>query len=268
MTVQMPLNTVDSEVYVKTPRGHSAVTMDPWTFIHLEEALEQIPHPQQGDQGQTQQICTTERHTEVSVSTGLPEDKGHTGRRGWSPRPTKKYNPRALGFISGPCPFHFSRQVQLNKIRKEEDEECSPNPRKRAREATPFTTHEAPLEISSDEEKDQDKTSPTSSPDHERGHPTVHEYQPKSLVYPPPGDSSDDEDLSSMPDLVTPEEGMSPVTDHSNDSGYETHNYVPADDNANQGQFPGQGQTEDPGSRPSEGTAQSPLEEVTSHRTP
>ena len=31
MTVQIPQDTVDSEVYVKTPRGHSAVTMDPWT---------------------------------------------------------------------------------------------------------------------------------------------------------------------------------------------------------------------------------------------
>ena len=40
-----------------------------------------------------------------------------------------------------------------------------------------------------------------------------------------------------MPDLVTPEEGMSHVTDHSNDSGYETRNYAPADDNANQDSF-------------------------------
>ena len=55
-------------------------------------------------------------------------------------------------------------------------------------------------------------TSPTSPPDHERGNPIVHEYQPKFPVYPLPGDSSDDEDLSSMPDLVTPEEGMSLVT--------------------------------------------------------
>ena len=37
-----------------------------------------------------------------------------------------------------------------------------------------------------------------------------------------------------MPDLVTTEEGMSPVTDPSSDSGYETRNYVPADDNAKQ----------------------------------
>ena len=67
-----------------------------------------------------------------------------------------------------------------------------------------------PLEISSDEEEDQDKTFPTSPPDHERGYPTVHEYQPKSLVYPPPSDSSDDKDFSNMPDLVTPEEGDVP----------------------------------------------------------
>ena len=40
-----------------------------------------------------------------------------------------------------------------------------------------------------------------------------------------------------MPDLVTPEEGMSPVTDHSNDSGYETQGSAPADVNANQDSF-------------------------------
>ena len=36
------------------------LTMDPWTSSTWREALEQIPHPQQGNQGQTQQICTTE----------------------------------------------------------------------------------------------------------------------------------------------------------------------------------------------------------------
>ena len=115
--------------------------------------------------------------------------------------------------------------------------ECGPNPRKRAREATPFTTHEAPLVVSSDEEEDQDKASPTSPPDHKRGQSTVHEYQPKSPVYPPPSDSSDEEDLSSMPDLVTPEEGMSPVPDHSNDFSYETWGSAPADINTDQDNF-------------------------------
>ena len=30
MTVRMPSDTVDSEVYIKTPRGHSGIQMDPW----------------------------------------------------------------------------------------------------------------------------------------------------------------------------------------------------------------------------------------------
>ena len=91
--------------------------------------------------------------------------------------------------------------------------------------------------ISLDEEEEQDKTSPTSPPDHERGHSTTYEYQPKSPVYPPPSDSSDGEEFSSIPDLVMPAEGMSPVPDHLNYSGYETQTTVPADVNADQDSF-------------------------------
>ena len=40
-----------------------------------------------------------------------------------------------------------------------------------------------------------------------------------------------------MPDLVTPEEGMSPVPDPSNDSGNETQGSAPADVNANKDSF-------------------------------
>ena len=76
--------------------------------------------------------------------------------------------------------------------------------------------------------KNRTSTSPTSPPDHEKGTLcSLHEYQLKSLVYPPPSDSSGDEDFSSMPELVTPEEGMSPVPDHSNDSGYEAQDSGP-----------------------------------------
>ena len=91
--------------------------------------------------------------------------------------------------------------------------------------------------ISLDEEEEQDKTSPTSPPDHEKGHPAVYEYQPKSPVYPPPSDSSDEEEFSSMPDLVSPAEGISPVSSDLNDSGYETQTTAPADVNANQDSF-------------------------------
>ena len=91
--------------------------------------------------------------------------------------------------------------------------------------------------ISLDEQEEQEKTSPTSPPDHEKGHPAVYEYHPKSPVYPPPSESSDEEDFSSIPDLVTPAEEMSPGSDHLNDSSYETQGTVPADVNANQDSF-------------------------------
>ena len=236
MTVQMPQDTVDSKVYVKTPRGHSAVTMDPWTSSTWRKPWNKYHTPNKVTKDILNRFVQQKTHKGISLNRTAGR-QGWNRRSSWSPKLTKKYNPRALGLISGPCPSHSSRQVQLNKIRKEEDEKCGPNPRKRAREATPFTTHEVPLTISSDEEEDQDKTSPTSPPDHERGHSMVHEYQAKSPVYPPPSDSSDDEDFSSMPDLVTPEEGMSPVTDHSNDSGYETWGSAPADINADQDSF-------------------------------
>ena len=89
--------------------------------------------------------------------------------------------------------------------------------------------------ISLDKEE-QDKISPSSPPDHEKGHPAVYEYQPKSPVHPPPSDSSD-EDFSSMPDLVTPAEEMFPIPDHLNDSGNKTEGATPADVNADQDRF-------------------------------
>ena len=91
--------------------------------------------------------------------------------------------------------------------------------------------------ISSDEEEEQEKTSPTSPPDYEEGHPAAYEYQPKSPVYPPPSDSSEEEDFSSIPDLATPAEEMSPVPDQLNDSGYRTQDTTPADVNTDQDSF-------------------------------
>ena len=31
MIVRMPLDATDSEIYIKTPRGHSGISMEPWT---------------------------------------------------------------------------------------------------------------------------------------------------------------------------------------------------------------------------------------------
>ena len=150
------------------------------------------------------------------------------------PRPNKGHNPRAFGLISGPCTSLSSIQQKLNKVRKEE---ASPNPRKGIREATPFNAYDAPVVINSDDEEEQERTSPTSPPDHEKGHPAVYEYQPKSPVYPPPSKGYDEEDFCSIPDLVTPAGEMSPTPDQPNDSGYETQDMAPADVSADHDSF-------------------------------
>ena len=213
MRVWMPQDTVNSEVYVKTPRGHSAVNMDPWTSSTWRKPWNKHHTPNKVTKDKLSRFTQQKTHRSISLNRTAGR-QGWSRRSNWSPRPNKDHNPRAFGLISGPCTSPSSRQQKLNKVRKEE---ASPNPRKRAREATPFNPHDAPLVISSDEEEEQDKTSPTSPPDHEKGHPAVYEYQPKSPVY-PPSDSSDEEDFSSMPDLVTPAEEMSPTPDHLSDS--------------------------------------------------
>ena len=233
MTVQMPQDTVNSEVYVKAPRGHSAVNMDPLTSSTWRKPWNKHHTPNKVTKDKLSRFTQQKTHRGINFNRTAGR-QGWSRRSNWSPRSNKNPNPRAFGLISGPCTSPSSRQQKLNELRKEE---ASPNPRKRAREATPFNPHDATLVISSDEEEEQDKISPFSPPDHEKGHPAVYEYQPKSPVYPLPSDSSNEEDFSSIPDLVTPAEEMSPAPDHLSDSGYETQGTTPADVNADQDSF-------------------------------
>ena len=77
--------------------------------------------------------------------------------------------------------------------------------------------------------------SPQSPPDHERGQQPL-EYVPKSPVY-PPNDSSENAKFSSIPDLETPREQMSPVQGKLKEPDQATHMTVPADANADMDHF-------------------------------
>ena len=233
MTVRMPQDTVDSEVYVKTPRGHSAVNLDPWTSSTWRKPWNKHHTPNKVTKDKLSRF--TQQKTYRGISLNKTAGRQDWSRRStWFPRPNKGHNPRASGLISGPCTSPSSRQQKLNKVRKEE---ASPNPRKRIREATPVNSYDAPVVINSDDEEEQERISPTSPPDHEKGHPAVYEYQPKSPVYPPPSEGSDEEDFSSIPDLATPPGEMSPTPNLPNDAGYETQDMAPADVSADQDSF-------------------------------
>ena len=190
MAVKMPKDTVNSEVYIKMPRGHSAVNMDPWTSSTWRKPWDKYHTPNKVTKEKLSRFTQQKTHKRTSLNNTAGR-QGWSKRSNWSPRPNKDDNPRAFGLITGPCTSPSSRQQKLNKVRKEE---ASPSPRKRARETTPSDLHDTFVVISSDEEDEQDKTSPTSPPDHEKGHPAVYEYQPKSPAYPLPSDSSDEED--------------------------------------------------------------------------
>ena len=98
MTVQMPQDTVDSEVYVKTPRGHSAVTMDPWTSSTWRKPWNKYHTPKKVTKDKLNRFAQQRTHRGISLNRTAGR-QGQDRRSGWSPRPTKKYNPRALGLI-------------------------------------------------------------------------------------------------------------------------------------------------------------------------
>ena len=91
--------------------------------------------------------------------------------------------------------------------------------------------------VSSDEgtetasEGHQDDLSPQSPPDHERGHQPL-EYVPKSPAYPPPSDSSEDEEFSSISNLETPRKQLSPVQKKPEEPDHGAHMIVPTDAHA------------------------------------
>ena len=104
---------------LKTPRGHSAVTMDPWASSTWRKPWNKYHTPNKVTKGQ-KQICTTEDTQRYQSLTGTAGRQGHNGRSSWSSRPTKKYNPRALGLISGPLPLRLFKAsaAQQNKKRR------------------------------------------------------------------------------------------------------------------------------------------------------
>ena len=78
--------------------------------------------------------------------------------------------------------------------------------------------------------------SPQPPPDHERGHQPL-EYVPKSPVYPPPDDISENAEFSNVPDLETPREQMSPDQEKLKEFDHATPMTVPADANADRDHF-------------------------------
>ena len=134
MTVQMPQDTVNSEVYVKTPRGHSAVSMDPWTSSTWRKPWNKHHTSNKVTKDKLSRFTQQKTHRGISLNRTAGR-QGRSKRSIWFPRPNKDHNPRAFGLISDPCTSPSSRQQKLNKVRKEE---ASPNPKEESKGSNPF----------------------------------------------------------------------------------------------------------------------------------
>ena len=195
-SIKMPKDTVNSELYTKTLRGHSGILMDPWSSSTWRKAWRSTHTPNKVTKGKLDRYARQKTHRDISLHKTLSRYRQQTRRACWSPRPNdakfghydhQVCNPRAFGLIARPSHENTpkaTRQEYLNQVRAEATQQ---NPRKRARETSQDgLSEEAPLVVSSDKEEHEDPTettSPMSPPDHERGHKVL-TYQPKSPQYP------------------------------------------------------------------------------------
>ena len=95
MTVWMPQDTVDSEVYIKTPRGHSAVNIDPWTSSTWRKPWNKHHTPNKVTKDKLTRFTQQKAHRGISLNRTA-------GRQGWSRRsnwsPQTKQGPQPQSF--------------------------------------------------------------------------------------------------------------------------------------------------------------------------
>ena len=219
VTLNLPRDTVDSEIYIKTPRGHSGILMDPWASSTWRKSWDKDHTPNRVTKEKLKIFRQQRMHKSISLHQTVGRNRCDR-KTFWSPRPNKPHNPRAFGLL---CDTDhqdvFSRQEKLDQARSLAQQ---PSPRKRPRqESLSASLDDLPLVISSDKEdpdhigvthqansednsqvdhiKGKEEESPLSPPDHEKG-PQALAYEPKSPVDTPSKDSD------SMPKLMTPPE--------------------------------------------------------------
>ena len=234
MTVRMPLDTVDSEVYIKTPRGHSGILMDPWMSSTWRKKWSTHHSPNKVTEDKLDMFNKEKTHRCISLHRTAGRKKLFKVSY-WSLRPKRRQN------------FHADhpsvKQCQLKKSRYRSGSKMEKSPRKRFRKMSPAGSWSDPvITASSYEETDTadefqlDTLSPQSPLEHERGHKPL-EYVSKSPVYPPPEDSTENTESSSVPDLETPREQMSPIQEKLKEPDHAIHMTAPADANADMDHF-------------------------------
>ena len=118
MTVSMPLDAVDSEVYIKIPRGHSGILMDPWTSSTCRKRWSTYHSPNKVTKDKLNRFNQERTHQCISLYKAAGRQR-QLRNSCWSPRPNRKQNPHAFGLIADhPSGTTSARQHKLNKVRQ------------------------------------------------------------------------------------------------------------------------------------------------------
>ena len=201
MTVIMPNDVVDTEVYVKTSKGHIGIQMDPWMSCSWKRnwSLTHTPNTQTKEKMRKFRMQKEGRRISLFKTSGRPRQmrNGH-----WSPRPEARcHTPhpyrrtpsptKQAARYSRPSP-PSSAQMTKKTVRGDWSDESSTDS---APETAAYHKESTvPGKIQST------LLSPESPPNYERGLSNL-DYVPKSPVYYPAGYSDGDSDKDSLIDL-------------------------------------------------------------------
>ena len=91
MTVKMPSDTVDSEVYIKTPRGHSGIQMDPWMSSTWRRKWSTHHTPNKVTKDKLTKFRQERTHQHISLHRTAGRQQQFQNRC-WSSRPNRRQN--------------------------------------------------------------------------------------------------------------------------------------------------------------------------------
>ena len=199
MTVIMPDDVVDTEVYVKTSKGHIGIQMDPWMSCSWKRnwSLTHPPNTQTKEKMRKYRLQRTGRRISLFRTSGRPRQMRNSH---WSPRPEARCNTpyrrrtpsptKQAARYPRPSPSS-STQMTKKTTRGDWSDESTDS----ASEAAVY--HE---EAKTPGKIQSTILSPESPPEYEKGLSNL-DYVPKSPVYYPAGYSDGESDKDSLIDL-------------------------------------------------------------------
>ena len=232
ISLKVPQDIVDVELFVKMTKGHFGILMDPWSSSSWRKYWSQQHTPNKITKEKI--WCLQQVKAERRISLYRMAGQSLMKRLTWKTA-LPQYNPRAEGLLeqNDPQPKGAGKiQRKLNRVRfksrprkrqrpmSEEDEETDP---------TIIVSSDEDGQKAQEEEHTREEEPPQSPPEEEKGN-LPYSYTPRSPPYSPPED--DDWETESLPRLVTSDEDQDTAINQGRKSPE-----VPADQDADKDFF-------------------------------